>query len=124
MSVSFAWLASRVLNYGLTAYGANNRTLKSLSRALQARLHNRLLGCIYNIWTLWRARTYLNQVSGYFFHDKMPGYCLPGQTAATVLQFIACPIQHPLSQKPTASFAYPGGSSQLLIRSTGAIILA
>jgi hypothetical protein len=66
---------------------------------------------------------YIFQESGYFFHDKMPGYRLPGLAAATVLQFTACRIQHPLSQKPTASFAYPGGSSQLLIRSTGAIIL-
>jgi hypothetical protein len=61
--------------------------------------------------------------SGYFFHDKMPGYCLPGLTAATTLHFTACHIQHPLPQKPTASFAYPGGSSQLLFKSAGAIIL-
>jgi hypothetical protein len=62
MSVSFAWLASMVLNYDLTAYCAKNRTLKSLSRALQARLHNRLLGCIYNIWTLWQADTFLIEI--------------------------------------------------------------
>jgi hypothetical protein len=70
-----------------------------------------------------KMSTGLIQGSGYFFHDKMPGYRLPGLAAATALQFTACRIQHPLSQKPTASFAYPGGSSQLLIKSTGAIIL-
>jgi hypothetical protein len=53
----------------------------------------------------------------------MPGYRLPVLAAATALHFTACHIQHPLSQKPTASVAYPGGSSQLLIKSTGAIIL-
>jgi len=53
----------------------------------------------------------------------MPGYRLLGLAAATTLHFTACPIQHPLSQNPTASFAYPGGNSQLLMRSTGAIIL-
>jgi hypothetical protein len=67
--------------------------------------------------------THLFQGSRYFFHDKMPGYRLPGLAAATTLHFIACHIQHPLSQKPTACFAYPGGSNQLLIRGTGAIIL-
>jgi hypothetical protein len=67
---------------------------------------------------------YLIQGSGYFFHDKMPGYRLAGLSAATTLQFTACHIQHPTSQNPTASFAYPGGNSQLLIRSTGAIILS
>jgi hypothetical protein len=60
--LKFAWLASMVLNYGVTAYCAKNRTLKSLSYALQARLHNRLLGCIYNIWTLRQARTYLIEI--------------------------------------------------------------
>jgi len=68
-------------------------------------------------------RKQLYQGSGYFFHDKMPGYRLPGQAAATNLHFAAYHTQHPLSQKPKASFAYPGGKSQLLIRSTGAIIL-
>jgi hypothetical protein len=63
------------------------------------------------------------QGSGYFFHDEMPGYRLPSLAAATVLDFTACRIQYPPSQKPTASFAYPGGNSQLIIRSTGAIIL-
>jgi hypothetical protein len=63
------------------------------------------------------------QGSVYFFHDKMPGYRLPGLAAATALQFTACHIQHPLSQGPTASFAYPGGSNHLHIKSTGAIIL-
>jgi hypothetical protein len=66
---------------------------------------------------------YTAQGSGYFFHDKMPVYRLPGLAAATALQFTACRIQHPLSLKQTASFAYPGGSNHLLIRGTGAIIL-
>jgi hypothetical protein len=69
------------------------------------------------------ANGQIYQGSGYFFHDKMPGYRLLGLAAATTLQFAACHIKHPLSQKPTASFAFPGGSSQLLLRSTGAIIL-
>jgi len=54
----------------------------------------------------------------------MPGYCLPGLAAATILRFTAWRIQHPLSQKPTAPVAYPGGRSQLLVKSTGAIILS
>jgi len=61
---------------------------------------------------------------GAFFYVKMPGYRLPGLAAATTLHFTACPIQHPLSQEPTASFAFPGGISHLLIKSTGAIILS
>jgi hypothetical protein len=55
------------------------------------------------------------QGSGYFFHDKMPGYRLPGLSAATTLHFTACCIQHPLCLNPTVCFAYLGGSSQLLI---------
>jgi len=66
----------------------------------------------------------INQGSGYFFHDKMPGYRRAGLSAATTPQFTACHIQHLPSQKPPACFAYPGGSSQLLIRNTGAIILS
>jgi hypothetical protein len=62
--------------------------------------------------------------SGYFFHDKMPRYRLQGLSAATTLHFIACHIEHPMSQNPTACFAYLGGNSQLLIKSTGAIILS
>jgi hypothetical protein len=53
----------------------------------------------------------------------MPGYRLPGLAAATTLHFIACRIKPPLSQEPTTSFAYAGGNSQLLVKSTGAIIL-
>jgi len=52
----------------------------------------------------------------------MPGYRLPGLAAATTLNFTACCIQTPLSQKPTTSFAYPGGSIQLLVKSARAII--
>jgi hypothetical protein len=54
----------------------------------------------------------------------MPSYRLAGLAAATTLQFTACRIKHPLSQKTTASFAYPGGISHLSIKSTGAIILS
>jgi hypothetical protein len=32
---------------------------------------------------------YLYQGSGYFFHGKMPGCCLPSLTAATALHFTA-----------------------------------
>jgi hypothetical protein len=53
----------------------------------------------------------------------MPSYRLQGLAAATTLHFIACCIEHPLSQNPMACFAYPGGNSQLLIMSAGAIIL-
>jgi hypothetical protein len=66
----------------------------------------------------------LNEGSGYFFHVKMPGYRLASLTAATTLHFTAFRIQLLLSQNPTACFAYLGGSSQLLIRGTGAIILS
>jgi hypothetical protein len=31
----------------------------------------------------------INEGSGYFFHGKMPGCCLPGLTAATALHFTA-----------------------------------
>jgi hypothetical protein len=62
--------------------------------------------------------------SGYFFHVKMPGYRLASLTAATTLHFTACFIQLLLSRNPTACIAYFGGNSQLLIRSTGAIILS
>jgi hypothetical protein len=59
----------------------------------------------------------LNQGSGYFFHGKMPGCCLPSLTAATALHFTAgylkLSLQHFLS-----------GNSPLPIRSTGAIILS
>jgi hypothetical protein len=61
---------------------------------------------------------------GYFLHVKMPGYRLASLSAATTLHFTACCIQLLLSQNPTAFIAYLGGSSQLLIRSTGAIILS
>jgi hypothetical protein len=32
---------------------------------------------------------YIDQGSGYFFHGKMPGCCLPSLTAATALHFTA-----------------------------------
>jgi len=66
----------------------------------------------------------LNEGSGYFFHVKMPGYRLASLAAATTLHFTACCIQLFVSRNPTACIAYLGGSSQLFIRSTGAIILS
>jgi hypothetical protein len=54
----------------------------------------------------------------------MPGYRRADPTAATTPQFTARRIQHLLSQKPTSCFAYPGGSSRLLIKGIGAIILS
>jgi hypothetical protein len=66
----------------------------------------------------------INQGSGYFFHDKMPGCCLPSRTAATALQFTAGYLQLTLEQEPTPWFAFLGGNSPLPIKSTGAIILS
>ena len=70
-----------------------------------------------------RAYILSYQGSGCFFHNKMPDYRLPGLAAATTQHFTACHIQHSLSQKPITSFAYPGGSNHLLIKTTRAIIL-
>jgi hypothetical protein len=67
---------------------------------------------------------YLIQGSGYFFHDKMPGCCLPSLTAATTLQFTTGGLQLSLEQESTLCFAFLGGNSPLPIRTTGAIILA
>jgi hypothetical protein len=64
------------------------------------------------------------QGSGYFFHGKMPGYCLPSLTAATALHFTAGHLKLSFEQEPTPCFAFLGGNSPLPIRSTGAIILA
>jgi hypothetical protein len=61
-------------------------------------------------------------VSGHFFHDKMPGCCLPGLTAATALHFTAVYLKPSLEQEPTLCFAFLGGHSPLLVRSIGAII--
>jgi hypothetical protein len=36
--------------------------------------------------------------SGYFFHDKMPGCCLPSLTAATALHFTAGYLKLSLQQ--------------------------
>jgi hypothetical protein len=66
----------------------------------------------------------LSQGSGYFFHDKMPGCCLPSLTAATALQFTTDCFQLTLEKEPTQSFAFLGGNSPLPLRNTGAIILA
>jgi hypothetical protein len=65
----------------------------------------------------------LTQGSGYFFHGKMPGCCLPSRTAATALHFTAVHLNLSLQQEPTPCFAFLGGNSPLPIRSTGAIIL-
>jgi hypothetical protein len=66
----------------------------------------------------------LSQESGYFFHGKMPGCCLPSPTAATTLHFTAGYLKLALQQKPTPCFAFLVGNSPLSIRSTGAIILS
>jgi hypothetical protein len=60
----------------------------------------------------------LAQGSGYFFHGKMPGCCLPSLT-----DFTAGYLKLSLEQEPTPCFAFLGGNSPLPIRSTGAIIL-
>jgi hypothetical protein len=44
---------------------------------------------------------HLFQGSGYFFHGKMPGCCLPSLTAATALHFTAGYLK--LSQAPGRS---------------------
>jgi hypothetical protein len=62
--------------------------------------------------------------SGYFFHDKMPGCCLPSLTAATALHFTACDLKVSLQQEPAPCFAFLGGNSPLPIGSTGAFILS
>jgi hypothetical protein len=54
----------------------------------------------------------------------MPGCCLPSLTAATALQFTTGGLQLSLEQEPTLCIAFLGGNSPLLIRKTGAIILA
>jgi hypothetical protein len=61
--------------------------------------------------------------SGYFFHGKMPGCCLPGLTAATALHFTAGYLKGSLQQDPTPCFAYLGGNSPLPVGSAGAISL-
>jgi hypothetical protein len=54
----------------------------------------------------------------------MPGYCLPGQAAATIPHFTAGYLKLSLEQEPMPCFAFLGGNSPLPIRSTGAIILS
>jgi hypothetical protein len=66
----------------------------------------------------------LIQGSGYFFHGKMPGCCLPSLTAATALHFIAGYLKLSLEQEPRPCFAFLGGNNRLPVRSTGAIILS
>jgi hypothetical protein len=53
----------------------------------------------------------------------MPGYYLPSLTAATALHFTAGYLKRSLEQEPTPCFAFLGGNSLLIIRSTGTIIL-
>jgi hypothetical protein len=79
---------------------------------------------IYDNFSNLNLGLQLNEESGYFFHVKMPGYRLASLAAATTLHFTARCIQPLLSQNPTACIAYLGGSSQLPISSTGAIILS
>jgi hypothetical protein len=64
------------------------------------------------------------QGSGYFFHGKMPGCCLPSQTAATALHFTTCYLKRQIQQEPTPCFAFLGGNSPLPVRSAGAISLS
>jgi hypothetical protein len=61
----------------------------------------------------------INKGSGYFFHGKMPGCCLPSLTGATALHFTAGYLKLSLQQEPTPCFAFLGGNSPLPIRSTG-----
>jgi hypothetical protein len=61
---------------------------------------------------------------GVFFHDKMPGCCLPSLTAATALHFTAGHLKFSRQQEPTPSVAFLGGNSPLLLRSCGAIIFS
>jgi hypothetical protein len=66
----------------------------------------------------------LVQGSGYFFHGKMPGCCLPSLIAATAIHFTVGYLKLSLEQEPMPCFAFLGGNSPLPIRSTGAIILS
>jgi hypothetical protein len=52
---------------------------------------------------------------GVFFHDKMPGCCLPSLAAATASHFTAGHLKLSLQQEPTPCFAFLGGNSPLLI---------
>jgi hypothetical protein len=61
---------------------------------------------------------YLFEGSGYFFHGKMPGCCLPSLTAATTLHFTASYLEGPLQQEPTPCVAFLGGNIPLLVRSS------
>jgi hypothetical protein len=54
----------------------------------------------------------------------MPGCCLPSPTAATALHFTASYLKLSRQQEPTPCFAFLGGNSPLVIKSTGAIILS
>jgi hypothetical protein len=66
----------------------------------------------------------ISEGSGYFLHDKMPGCCLPNQTAATAQHFIALNLKPTLQQETNPCFAFSAGNSRLLIASTGVIILS
>jgi hypothetical protein len=66
---------------------------------------------------------YLYEGSGCFFHNKMPGCCLPSLTAATASHFTAGYLKRSLQQEPTSCFAFLGGNSPLTSRNSGAIIL-
>jgi hypothetical protein len=65
-----------------------------------------------------------NQVSGCFFHDKMPGCCLPSLTTANALHFTAGRLKRSRQQEQTPCFAFLGGNRPLPLRSSGAIILS
>jgi hypothetical protein len=66
---------------------------------------------------------YLSEGSGYFFHGKMPGCCLPSLTAATALHFTAGYLKLSLQQQRTPCFAFLGGNRPLPLGSAGAISL-
>jgi hypothetical protein len=57
--------------------------------------------------------------SGYFFHGKMSGCCLPSLTAATASHFTAGYFKLSLEQEPTPCFAFLGGNSPVLIEAPG-----
>jgi hypothetical protein len=79
------------------------------------------------VWVCRRPsnwHNYADQGSGYFFHGKMPGCCLPSRTAATTLHVTAGYLKLLRQQDPTPCFAFLGGNSPLPIKSTGAIILS
>ena len=54
-----------------------------------------------------------------FLEDKIPGCCSPGPAAATACYFIACPLQHPPSQKLAPQFAFLAAAALCALRASG-----